>query len=275
MRGTPLVAQDEVDIARIIPAHAGNSCERPGVCSVTSDHPRACGELPVVKGRRVNRDGSSPRMRGTLALELGDTSLCRIIPAHAGNSPRMSAAVPCSADHPRACGELSTRSLTSASRSGSSPRMRGTPIPQGSVAVQHRIIPAHAGNSSRAWGCPSTVTDHPRACGELRNPVPAEVPDFGSSPRMRGTRGRLLPSRPRQRIIPAHAGNSSHSQEPGPRQPDHPRACGELSSRIPLDSVSRGSSPRMRGTRWQPHVLQAGVRIIPAHAGNSLPINHY
>ena len=49
-------------------------------------------------------------------------------------------------------------------------------------------------------------------------------------------------------IIPAYAGNTKKliliSQNTG----DHPRVCGEHRIRPCLDSVTWGSSPRMRGT---------------------------
>ena len=50
---------------------------------------------------------------------------------------------------------------------------------------------------------------------------------------------------------------------------DHPRACGEHMVTYPLVVVSRGSSPRMRGTLARLQVAQAEDGIIPAHAGNT------
>ena len=50
----------------IIPAYAGNT--RPALQrkSTARDHPRVCGEHPVLKDGMEMRPGSSPRMRGTL-----------------------------------------------------------------------------------------------------------------------------------------------------------------------------------------------------------------
>ena len=51
---------------------------------------------------------------------------------------------------------------------------------------------------------------------------------------------------------------------------DHPRACGEHTEYEILAILLRGSSPRMRGTPHQQLAVRYRVRIIPAHAGNTL-----
>ena len=153
-----------------------------------SDHPRACGELPAWH-RSIRADGgSSPRMRGTRGRRRLGLRFRRIIPAHAGNSARRIAAPPGTADHPRACGELSSRPASSRVSAGSSPRMRGTqPLTAGSPGLV-RIIPAHAGNSRAVPAHAGGAADHPRACGELPAVRSVLSDQFGSSPRMRGTR---------------------------------------------------------------------------------------
>ena len=114
---------------RIIPAHAGNSdLEVPGTRQL-SDHPRACGELTSSRLWLFMSPGSSPRMRGTLPLKAILIVVCRIIPAHAGNSIEAFDFASLIPDHPRACGELSRRRSQAVEDSGSSPRMRGTPAP--------------------------------------------------------------------------------------------------------------------------------------------------
>ena len=208
-------------------------------------------------------------MRGTPARPRARRCSDRIIPAHAGNSvgrTKPSAPPP---DHPRACGELASVILHSTSTIGSSPRMRGTRGMGWWSRSTGRIIPAHAGNSAQLsyrWRrCP----DHPRACGELRRLGSCTRSTPGSSPRMRGTRletGRAVNQR---RIIPAHAGNSRATPAAGPGRPDHPRACGELSTSASRPVSPLGSSPRMRGTRSRTTAILSSLRIIPAHAGNS------
>ena len=151
--------------------------------------------------------------------------------------------------HPRACGELFSPRFANWAVSGSSPRMRGTPLPPCSGLESRRFIPAHAGNSKYRWRWVETLPVHPRACGELREHVFGHEPFIGSSPRMRETRYRSQEQRNHRRFIPAHAGNSV-------------RVSG-------LVGVLDGSSPRMRGTRASRHSNLASGRFIPAHAGNS------
>ncbi len=71
---------------------------------------------------------------------------------------------------------------------GSSPRVRGTHFGRLESTVQHRFIPARAGN---AWMptliCP-VVPVHPRACGE-RTAAPWVALDGPVHPRACGERG--------------------------------------------------------------------------------------
>ena len=208
MRGTRERTSGAAGLVRIIPAHAGNSTRSPCLTCRTTDHPRACGELFSVAMNTGSVCGSSPRMRGTLQCVHGRPPQVRIIPAHAGNSPTRSCRADSGRDHPRACGELGNLTCSDNPHRGSSPRMRGTPVPTSPSSRVPRIIPAHAGNSP--WPPPTghQGADHPRACGELE-PVPkSSVTLHGSSPRMRGTLQRAPFDVLRLRIIPAHAGNS-------------------------------------------------------------------
>ena len=168
-------------------------------------------------------------MRGTRNVCVARVQHGRIIPAHAGNSDPL---------------DLLTSALV-----GSSPRMRGTHPNHLRRVKPNRIIPAHAGNSRPARTRRLPISDHPRACGELWSYQAVSATNTGSSPRMRGTRGRSARTPVGVRIIPAHAGNS---RPPGVNMAftsDHPRACGELLGFTPAPVNSPGSSPRMRGTR--------------------------
>ena len=86
---------------------------------------------------------------------------------------------------------------------------------------------------------------------------------------MRGKRLVETAERIITRIIPAHAGQTLPR---GPRiRPwsDHPRACGAnwvLGQHV---NVAPGSSPRMRGKPMTRCSRCSGIRIIPAHAGQT------
>ena len=91
----------------------------------------------------------------------------------------------------------------------------------------------------------------------------------GSSPRMRGKLGVTSESTAQQRIIPAHAGQTTPSTLTASTTTDHPRACGANPVKRPLRNSNAGSSPRMRGKLhpiWRPPFV---ARIIPAHAGQT------
>ena len=150
MRGTRSSSCAAARSLRIIPAHAGNSSPRKPSSLTRPDHPRACGELACDVAQKHRALGSSPPMRGTPRRRSCALLVRRIIPAHAGNSGWSPASTACTADHPRACGELMSAVKTNPPYPGSSPRMRGTRVPVRSGAVRYRIIPAHAGNSACA-----------------------------------------------------------------------------------------------------------------------------
>ena len=91
----------------------------------------------------------------------------------------------------------------------------------------------------------------------------------GSSPLARGTHGDAGPPGPRDRFIPARAGNTRARAPRSAGAPVHPRSRGEhipSSHRRPL---VRGSSPLARGTRGGEPGGGEQRRFIPARAGNT------
>ena len=151
--------------------------------------------------------------------------------------------------------------------SGSSPRMRGSPTSGTASVTQLGIIPAHAGltHYERPNLCP--LWDHPRACGAHYQWCPPRVPCVGSSPRMRGSRIFSIGNLSFVGIIPAHAGLTRGQSSAIRLKRDHPRACG--AHLFPRDTmlVTRGSSPRMRGSQKAVENGYTDSGIIPAHAG--------
>ena len=153
---------------------------------------------------------------------------------------------------------------------GSSPRMRGTPGRPSRYSSAIRIIPAHAGNTSRSHRLPACWRDHPRACGEHCSRFFKGQFVEGSSPRMRGTHRDGADDGDPTRIIPAHAGNTGPLSAVWHSRQDHPRACGEHPDGTTQIVTQLGSSPRMRGTLSYPREPRASTGIIPAHAGNTV-----
>ena len=153
------------------------------------DHPRACGAhgAPSPPIRRTL--GSSPRMRGSRVRLTAIRMAGGIIPAHAGLTSRTISCMHFSWDHPRACGAHLPAGALISTRPGSSPRMRGSPAIEMRGVDGDGIIPAHAGLTAHFPMHPGRPGDHPRACGAHEIADLNAVPDEGSSPRMRGSRG--------------------------------------------------------------------------------------
>ena len=210
-------------------------------------------------------------MRGKRAGVLPLGLPVRIIPAHAGQTRRGASPRTASPDHPRACGANDLPVLQFTERSGSSPRMRGKHGVERQNRLPDRIIPAHAGQTGcRCW-VDGTGSDHPRACGANLQPGREGEADAGSSPRMRGKHRRNHGRNRLGRIIPAHAGQTPMFRPVSSSNPDHPRACGANRQRFAKLVAQRGSSPRMRGKLFCVFVLCFSLRIIPAHAGQTVP----
>ena len=172
-------------------------------------------------------------------------------------------------DHPRACGANDAGDVVLPMQIGSSPRMRGKPGHFHGVQRVVRIIPAHAGQTSRRRRVPVTNSDHPRACGANVTLDGLIIVPGGSSPRMRGKRRNLFYFLCFGRIIPAHAGQTMRSKSKASASPDHPRACGANVPARAFGIFARGSSPRMRGKRFVGRDAIKMHRIIPAHAGQT------
>ena len=154
-----------------------------------------------------------------------------------------------SAVHPRVCGEHVARRMTGCAKTGSSPRVRGTPPLFPILAWRYRFIPACAGNTGPRGRSRGRSPVHPRVCGEHGTPPPRGCSRSGSSPRVRGTRRWRCGAGAAGRFIPACAGNTNATRPLRRMSPVHPRVCGEHPCR-----------------RWQGNRL---LRFIPACAGNT------
>ena len=188
VRGKPAGSCRVPPRLRIIPARAGQT--RPDTCPLLgrSDHPRACGANLTPTGSNMVGLGSSPRVRGKQLRGLHGGHHLRIIPARAGQTRPPSWWSSRTPDHPRACGANARSHSTTRSASGSSPRVRGKPIPTQCGSANMRIIPARAGQT------PACV---------MRN-----LPIRGSSPRVRGKPCCFVRNLCICRIIPARAGQT-------------------------------------------------------------------
>ena len=166
VRGTQMPPGPPKPQPRIIPACAGNTEAAVDDEIVSRDHPRVCGEHaehdPIVSAVR----GSSPRVRGTRQARQKPDRPAGIIPACAGNTGQIMTAIGSVGDHPRVCGEHLLEFGDGHVDEGSSPRVRGTLLSFSLSMLMEGIIPACAGNTSKAEEIGLDRRDHPRVCGE-------------------------------------------------------------------------------------------------------------
>ena len=250
-RGARTHGHDASCSRRIIPAHAGSTGIRMGHHPRHRDHPRSRGEHPTGAYVTESGRGSSPLTRG--ARNHGDECPPRtgIIPAHAGSTFSVGRQQALCADHPRSRGEHEAITAVMNDVTGSSPLTRGAPAEHHACAVLPGIIPAHAGSTWMRARFGLRRRDHPRSRGEHQLAVTGASECLGSSPLTRGARNRGSRGRSRSR--------------------DHPRSRGEHFLAPLRGRWFRGSSPLTRGARAVLLAEPVNARIIPAHAGSTIP----
>ena len=187
VRGTLLLAQVAGQNDRFIPACAGNAQRSRRRRWRIPVHPRVCGERSSGTAITAVTDGSSPRVRGTRLSFRSASAHWRFIPACAGNARQVDCIHGPKTVHPRVCGERAVWEIPDGTRTGSSPRVRGTLL-QGNVQyATGRFIPACAGNAPALLSCGCPFAVHPRVCGERGPRLTPPIRQPGSSPRVRGT----------------------------------------------------------------------------------------
>ena len=269
LRGTRHPLPRQRPDVRFIPAPAGNTIGLPRRSTRMPVHPRACGEHGSQLFLCLCICGSSPRLRGTPAIQQEGAGQLRFIPAPAGNTSHWPSCRWLSTVHPRACGEHSSLMAVPCHQVGSSARLRGTRMRSLMTLTSARFIPAPAGNTLMRVFLSKLPPVHPRACGEHVRLAGHAATGHGSSPRLRGTHRVRQITHHRQRFIPAPAGNTSPPWRPSTLRTVHPRACGEHPHPVSLSCGSFGSSPRLRGTPSSRMIRGVSVRFIPAPAGNT------
>ena len=166
-RGTLYGIVTQEQAAGLIPARAGNTGLGGAMRDVQRAHPRSRGEHQIPAPPGVNLSGSSPLARGTLLKSGNISQYAGLIPARAGNTPKLKGRLKHLRAHPRSHGEHTQKVLGSTSAFGSSPHSRrehryasaterwplgSSPLARGALTVhQHgrhlvRLIPARAGN---------------------------------------------------------------------------------------------------------------------------------
>ena len=135
-----------------------------------------------------------------------------------------------------------------------------------------RITPAHAGTTRTTTELLPKIQDHPRSCGNHQTAVRNLALSTGSPPLMREPPVGYLSSPVSLWITPAHAGTTCLVRCLVETFWDHPRSCGNHTSRSSSLKYAPGSPPLMREPLSLLQMNVMTVRITPAHAGTTIII---
>ena len=171
-------------------------------------HPRSRGENEAEAVHCGCEGGSSPLTRGKRPLRDTRRHRRRLIPAHAGKTPRERCRTRPSPAHPRSRGENLYVSAVPPETAGSSPLTRGKLGQVRGRQAHQRLIPAHAGKTGCRRSAREQPRAHPRSRGENIIYVNNYVNKMGSSPLTRGKQQQPTTRGSRKRLIPAHAGKT-------------------------------------------------------------------
>ena len=132
---------------RFIPAGAGNTLPGAQQSAPAPVYPRWRGEHYSTSSTNSFTSGLSPLARGTPGNTISILEAERFIPAGAGNTATVTITSAMDAVYPRWRGEHRCAMVMSVNIYGLSPLARGTRFVLRSQAVNHRFIPAGAGNT--------------------------------------------------------------------------------------------------------------------------------
>ena len=173
VRGRQSPSHKWVSCGGLIPAGAGQTPSPGGSTPGHGAHPRGCGADTLVVVDKQHAKGSSPRVRGRLAVHGDFVGSEGLIPAGAGQTGSRARSTGWPWAHPRGCGaDLRVWAMFSR-RDGSSPRVRGRLvrswwrfwrcwlIPAGAGQTEHSQMPMIGleGSSPRVRGRPLPTSD--------------------------------------------------------------------------------------------------------------------
>ena len=235
----------------------------------TSVYPRWRGEHDFICPAESVKFGLSPLARGTRQAYCEYFSVCRFIPAAAGNTISGLCCGPLISVYPRWRGEHMGARVIAFSNCGLSPLARGTLSDSVTCATNRRFIPAGAGNTILLAYSIIPEPVYPRWRGEHVTRRTRKNGKYGLSPLARGTRSPNVTKPTHVRFIPAGAGNTHQGEGWRRYQAVYPRWRGEHGRRSQRHSSAHGLSPLARGTPKRGNKRAQHGRFIPAGAGNT------
>ena len=198
----------------------------------------------------VGSPGSSPLTRGKHPKQGALFLVLGLIPAHTGKTSSSSCITGLSPAQPHSHGENKQLLVAAASQRGSSPLTRGKLRQRPPTAPISRLIPAHAGNRQIASNAKLARDSSPLTRGKR---TPRGLDSAGN------------------RLIPVHAGKTCAKERWAHPLAAHPRPRGENFLSMSSGVSSTGSSPLTRGKLRDQIRPVLRDRLIPAHAGKTIP----
>ena len=150
-------------------------------------YPRVCGGAVSSQTSDRSTSGLSPRVRGSRRRHRRGLAGIRSIPACAGEPIATGRSIPAGRVYPRVCGGAQRSGVWYYSVGGLSPRVRGSPWPDTAAEWNTRSIPAGAGEPERRRRRCYQRQVYPRGCGGAKCLCDSCLPQFGLSPRVRGS----------------------------------------------------------------------------------------
>ena len=232
MRGNRGQADDELSDWRSIPACAGEPTPYRHSPPPIGVYPRVCGGTGVDSDETPTNRGLSPRVRGnrlaTMLKQTGNGS----IPACAGEPRSRWARRSLSRVYPRVCGGTPCGLLFLRALPGLSPRVRGNQPRNPQILLEHRSIPACAGEPTGRRLNGHTPWVYPRVCGGTSARANTFRFERGLSPRVRGNLLAMGEPIDVLRSIPACAGEPTAPHAQNGKIEVYPRVCGGTSDRL-------------------------------------------
>ena len=147
MRGKHTSLYPHCVLPRITPAGAGKTVFQQTIRIIFRDHPRRCGENPILARCFARRSGSPPQVRGKQNPKREILFHYRITPAGAGKTDGLYTNAFLHWDHPRRCGENLLKPAKLSAALGSPPQVRGKHMFSPPQVFRRRITPAGAGKT--------------------------------------------------------------------------------------------------------------------------------
>ena len=211
--------------------------------------------------------GLSPRVRGSLGRWHDTDDELRSIPASAGQPAFHIATHAIPSVYPRECGAALFHVDAQLAKLGLSPRVRGSLTFDPCELTRLRSIPASAGQPKENGIGAGALPVYPRECGAAIAECWWGMAEAGLSPRVRGSRIMATNRIPKERSIPASAGQPHGIMSGSDTVWVYPRECGAATGSGVEADLYIGLSPRVRGSRRVRESRRQSRRSIPASAG--------